>query len=212
MDWTIPGTVLKGPREDVESSIRQIEGMFLAGGMVRSQVAAATGLEAHAVQNWVKRGFLSNPVGKRYSLRQFSRIAIINMLKSVMSMEKICGLLSYINGALDDESDDIIDDAQLYFIFVRLAARARTMDSREDWDDLIDDTLLYFMFLRLASQARHIGGTRSWDEVIPEILAPYHEPVPGAKERFDRVLRIMLTAWIAARTMQQAEKMLSELF
>ena len=182
MDWTIPGTVLKGPREDVEHSIRQIEGMFLAGGMVRSQVASVTGLEAHAVQNWVKRGFLSNPVGKRYSLRQFSRIAIINMLKGVLPMEKICGLLSFINGELDDESDD-----------------------------LIDDTLLYFMFLRLASQARHIGGERSWDEVIPEILAPYSEPVPGAKERIDKVLRIMLTAWIAACTMHQAEKMLSEL-
>ena len=182
MDWTIPGTVLKGPREDVESSIRQIEGMFLAGGLVRSQVASVTGLEAHAVQNWVKRGFLSNPVGKRYSLRQFSRIAIINMLKSVMPMEKICGLLQYINGELDDESDD-----------------------------LIDDTLLYFMFLRLAAQARHIGGDRSWGDVIPEILAPYQEPVPGAKERIDKVLRIMLTAWIAACTMRQAEQMLSEL-
>ena len=182
MDWTIPGTVLKGPREDVESSIRQIEGMFLAGGMVRSQVAAVTGLEAHAVQNWVKRGFLSNPVAKRYSLRQFSRIAIINMLKGVMPMEKICGMLRYINGELDDESDD-----------------------------LIDDTLLYFMFLRLASQARHIGGSRSWDDVIPEILASYQEPVPGAKERIDKVLRIMLTAWIAACTMHQAERMLSEL-
>ena len=182
MDWTIPGTVLKGPRDDVESSIRLLEGMFLAGGIVRSQVAAVTGLEAHAVQNWVKRGFLSNPVGKRYSLRQFSRIAIINMLKSVMSLEKICGLLRYINGELDDESDD-----------------------------LIDDTMLYFMFLRLASQARHIGGQRSWDEVIPEILADYTEPVPGAKERIDKVLRIMLTAWIAVRTMQEAERMLEQL-
>ena len=182
MDWTIPGTVLKGPREDVESSIRQIEGMFLAGGMVRSQVASATGLEAHAVQNWVKRGFLSNPVAKRYSLRQFSRIAIINMLKSVMSMEKICGLLQYINGELDDESDD-----------------------------LIDDTLLYFMFLRLASQARHIGGNRSWDEVIGEILAGYREPVPGAKERVAKVLTIMLTAWASAQLRLAAEQMLQEL-
>lgn len=182
MDWTIPGTVLKGPREDVEGSIRQIEGLFLAGGMVRSQVAAVTGLEPYAVQNWVKRGFLSNPVGKRYSLRQFSRIAIINMLKSVMTMEKICGLLRYINGALDDESDDLIDDTQLYF-----------------------------MFLRLASQARHIGGTRNWDDVIPEILEHYVEPVPGARERIDKVLRIMLTEWIAVCTMQEAERMLSEL-
>ena len=84
MDWTIPGTVLIGPREDVEHSIQQIEGMFLGGGIVRSQVAAVTGLEPHAVQNWMKRGFLSNPVNKRYTLRQFSRIAIITMLMGVM--------------------------------------------------------------------------------------------------------------------------------
>ena len=182
MEWMIPGTVLKGPREDVEGSIRQIEGMFLAGGILRSQVASVTGLEAHAVQNWVQRGFLSSPVGKRYSCRQFCRIAIINMLKSAMPMDKICGLLSYVNGRLDDESDD-----------------------------LIDDTVLYFMFLRLASQARHIGGSRSWDEVLEEILGDYAEPVPGAKERIDKVLRIMLTAWIGVRTIQQAEQMLSQL-
>lgn len=182
MEWTIPGTVLTGSREDVESSIRQIEGMFLAGGIVRSQVAAVTGLELHAIQNWVKRGFLSNPVGKRYSLSQFSRIALINMLKSVMPMEKICGLLRYINGELADESDD-----------------------------LIDDSVLYFMFLRLAAQARHIGGSRSWDEVIPEILGDYQEPVPGAKERIDKTLRVMLTSWIAVRTIQEAEKMMESM-
>lgn len=182
MDWTIPGTVLKGPREDVEGSIRQIEGMFLAGGIVRSQVASVTGLEPHAIQNWVQRGFLSSPVGKRYSCRQFCRIAIINMLKSAMPMEKICGLLSYVNGRLDDESDD-----------------------------LIDDTVLYFMFLRLASQARHIGGCRSWDEVLEEIHSSYEEKIPGARERIDKVLRIMLTAWIGVRTIQQAEQMLSDL-
>ena len=104
------------------------------------------------------------------------------MLKPVMSLEQICSLLSYVNGELDDESDD-----------------------------LIDDSVLYFMFLRLASQARHIGGTRSWDEVIGEILADYREPVPGAKERIDRVLRIMLTAWIGVRTVQEATRMLQEL-
>lgn len=182
MEWIIPGTVLTGKREDVESSIAQIEGMFLAGGIVRSQVASATGLESHAVQNWVKRGFLSNPINKRYSCRQFCRIAIINMLKTAMPMEQICGLLQYVNGRLDDESDD-----------------------------LIDDTVLYFMFLRLASQARHIGGCRSWDEVIAEILEDYDEPVPGAKERIDKVLRIMLTAWIGVRTIQQAQQMIHNL-
>ena len=46
----------------------------LAGGMVLGQIASLTGLEPHTVQNWVKRGFLSNPVNKRYSCNQFCRI------------------------------------------------------------------------------------------------------------------------------------------
>ena len=183
MEWTIPGTSIRGERGNVEGSIRQIEGMFLGGGMIRSQLASASGVEAHDIQNWVKRGFLPSPVNKRYSCSQFCRIVTINMLRTAMPMERICSLLRYVNGKLDDESDD-----------------------------LIDDTVLYFMFLRLAARARHIGGTDSWDEAIAEILADYDEPIPGAKERIDKVLRIMLTAWIGVRTIQKAEQMLSELY
>ena len=183
MEWTIPGTVLTGPRSDVESSIRQIEGMFLGGGMIRSQLASVSGVEAHDIQNWVKRGFLSSPVNKRYSISQFCRIVTINMLRTAMPMERICSLLRYVNGDLADESDD-----------------------------LIDDTVLYFMFLRLAAQARHIGGTRSWEDALAEILGDYEEPIPGARERIDKVLRIMLTAWIGVRTIQKADQMLSELY
>ena len=35
--------------------------MFLAGGLTLSQVCQISGLEPYTVQNWVKRGFLSNP-------------------------------------------------------------------------------------------------------------------------------------------------------
>ena len=182
MEWTIPGTTIRGSRAEVDASIRQIEGMFLGGGMIRSQLASVSGVEPHDIQNWVKRGFLPSPVNKRYSCRQFCRIVTINMLRTAMPMEKICSLLAYVNGRLDDESDD-----------------------------LIDDTVLYFMFLRLAARARHIGGTDSWDEAIADILKDYAEPVPGAKERIDRVLRIMLTAWIGVRTIRKAERMLARL-
>lgn len=182
MEWTIPGTVLTGPREDVENSIRQIEGMFLGGGMIRSQLASVSGVEAHDIQNWVKRGFLPSPVNKRYSCSQFCRIVIINMLRSAMPMEKICSLLAFVNGRLDDESDD-----------------------------LIDDTVLYFMFLRLAARARDIGGEDNWDVAIADILRDYDEPTPGAKGRIDQVLRIMLTAWIGVQMIRQAEQMLAEL-
>jgi len=181
MEWTIPGTVLTGQREQAQWVQEQFQSLFLAGGVVRSQVANLTGLEPHAVQNWVKRGFLSPPKGKRYSLSQLCRILIINMLKSALPMERICLLLSYINGALDDESDDCIDDAQLYFAFVRVAAK---------YQGLMED--------KEALRA-----------CIRESLEDYEEPVPGAKERVEQVLMVMLCAWASSLLQKQAENHLS---
>lgn len=183
MDWIIPGTVLIGQRGDPEAAKAQISSMFLAGGMVRSQVAAVTGLEAHAVQNWVQRGFLSPPVGKRYTCRQFCRIAIINMLKSVLPMEKICQLLSYVNGQLDTESDDSIDDTQLYFAFLGVAAELREVASDKN----------------------------ALEECIGKSLSGYREPFPGAKERVEQVLRVMLTAWASAQLQREAANLLDHL-
>ena len=180
MQWTIPGTVLSAPRAQAGQIEEQFRAMFLPGGMVLSQVSAITGLDGYIVQNWVKRGFLTRPENKHYSLRQLCRIININMLKSVLPLERICSLLGYVNGQLDDERDDLINDADLYFMFVRLAARSRE---------------------------HH--GPESWDAVLDEELASYEEPAPGAKDRVRQVLRVMLTAWIAARMTQEAEQMLS---
>ena len=182
MEWTIPGTVLTGSREDVAGSIRQIEGMFLGGGMIRSQLASVSGVEPHDIQNWVKRGFLSSPVNKRYSLNQFCRIVTINMLRSALPMDKICSLLTYVSGRLDDESDDLIDDSKLYFLFVHLAGNYATMHNP-------------------------VGR----DAAIEFALKDYREPVAGAKERVEKVLRVMLTAWAAAQLHDAAEKMVAEL-
>lgn len=182
MDWIIPGTVLTARREDADGLQSRFSSMFLAGGIVLSQVSGITGLEAYTIQNWVKRGFLPPPERKRYTLRQLCRVLNINMLKSVLSMEKICSLLGYVNGQLDDESDDLIDDSVLYFTFVRLAARAQHLDDEGALQRALDET-----------------------------LADYHEPVPGARERVEKVLRIMLTAWVAARMRQKAEQMMEAL-
>ena len=182
MKWRIPGTVLEIQRENADGVEEMFSSMFLAGGIVLSQVSNITGLEPYTVQNWVKRGFLSPPQRKRYSLNQLCRILQINMLKSVLPLEQICGLLSYINGKLDEESDDIIDDSHLYFLFVRLASRARELDD-----------------------------PATWEQALAEALADYQEPVPGAKARIEKALRVMLTAWVAARMRHAAEKMLQEL-
>ena len=182
MTWTIPGTALQIQREDADSIADIFSSMFLAGGMVLSQVSSVTGLEPYTVQNWVKRGFLPPPQQKRYTLRQLCRIININMLKSILPLEGVCQLLGYINGALDKEDDDIIDDSALFFLFVKLAARAKQLDD-----------------------------PAQWEQAMQQALHDYEEPVPGAKERVEKALRIMLTAWIAGRMRAAAEQMLLEL-
>ena len=182
MNWTIPGTTLTGLRSDADRTDGLFQSLFLAGGLTLSQVSSITGLETHTVQNWVKRGFLPPPQNKRYNMEQTCRIILINMLRGALPLEQICHLISYINGSLTDESDDIIDDTVLYFKFVSLAARAR-----------------------------HIGGTKEWGEALEEVTENYAEPYPGAKEKVKKVLQIMLTAWIASRLCAQTNEMITAL-
>ena len=182
MNWTIPGTVLMANRADAHLIEQQFTAMFLGGGIMLSQVSGVTGLEPYTVQNWVKREFLPPPELKRYNMNQLCRVITINMLKKVLPMEKICGLLTYINGDLDDVSDDVIDDARLYFMFVKLAAGYRMMHDATGRDAAID-----------------------------EILVSYMEPVAGARERVKKVLQIMLTAWAADLLHQETEKMVAQL-
>ena len=182
MEWKLPGTELSINPQEADSISSLFESMFLPGGMVLSQVASITGLEPYTVQNWVKRGLLSSPVGKRYTMRQLCRIININTFKSILPMERICGLLTYINGQLDNDADDIIDDSELYFLFVKLAARVRLRD---------DEKVL--------------------TAAMNHALEGYREPVPGARRRVENTLKVMLTAWMAAQLRQKAEEKLTEM-
>lgn len=179
MQWTIPGTVLQIPRSDADRIEKIFSALFLAGGITLGQVTDLTGLEPYTVQNWVKRGFLPPPERKRYSLNQLCRIININALKGVLPMERICGMLGYLNGQLNDESDDTIDDSQLFFLFSRLAARSRELYSDGQKEELLDS-----------------------------YLEEYQEPVPGAKARVREVLCVMLTAWLAVRMQQESVRLL----
>lgn len=182
MLWKIPGSTLEGQEEEADQISQVFSSMFLPGGMVLSQVAAISGLEAYTIQNWVKRGFLSPPQDKKYTMRQLCRILNINMLKGALTMDQICGMLGYVNGALDDESDDLIDDSALYFMFVKLAVRSKDQHSMPQWEAAID-----------------------------QVLEDYVEPVPGAKERIQKVLKVMIAAWYTTRMRQKTEQLLEDL-
>ena len=182
MQWIIPGTTLTGLRENADRTDGLFQSLFLAGGLSLSQVSRITGLEAYTIQNWVKRGFLSSPVNKRYDMEQVCRIININILKGAVPLEQIVKLMAYLNGNLTDESDDLVDDTMLFFLFVKLAARAR-----------------------------YIGGTKAWDDALVEVTEDYVEPVPGAREKLIKVLKVMLTVWCANQLKAQADQMIEDM-
>lgn len=184
VEWTLPGTVLSVDADRPQAAEEVFSSLFLAGGLVLSQVTQVTGLEPYIIQNWVRRGFLAPPKQRKYTRRQLSRILMINALKSTLSIEQICKLLSYINGALDDEGDDTIDDTELYGAFVLVAGSVQKYD--------------------LTSESE-------MNRLIADGLKDYKEPIPGAKERIEQALRIMITAWRAAQLQTKAQSMMNAL-
>lgn len=138
MDWIIPGTTLTARREAAAQTEELFQSLFLAGGLTLSQVASITELESYTIQNWVKRGFLSPPAGKRYTMEQVCRIININILKGAMPMEQIVRLMTYLNGNLADETDDLVDDTMLFFRFVSLAALPGLPQEEGLWDQVLD--------------------------------------------------------------------------
>ena len=181
-NWTIPGTSLEGQRSNADRTEGLFQSLFLAGGLTLGQVARITGLENHTIQNWVKRGFLPPPQNKRYNMEQVCRIININILRGNMPLEQIVKLMGYLNGNLADESDDLVDDSMLFFMFVSLAARAR-----------------------------YIGGSEKWEDALQQVTANYAEPVPGAREKLIKVLEVMLTTWIANLLKARVDHMIEQM-
>ena len=182
MQWMIPGTVITVSEGELSNLEEKMRSMFLAGGIMLGQICTATGLEPYTVQNWVKRGFLKSPVQKRYDLQQFCRILNINMLKDALVMEDIVGLMQYINGDLEDKSDDLIDDPQLYFLFIKLQAKCAKGHSSADVE-----------------------------RYLQQLLADYQEPRPGARDRVKKVLQTMHIAWGAVQLKRLAQNMVKDL-
>lgn len=179
----LPGTTIDIAIPNAEAAKDILDNAFICGGLMMSQVARMTGLEPYMIQNWVRRGFLSPPLKKQYTKRQFCRIAIINMLREAIQIEKITLLLSYINGRLDDESDDIIDDCDLYLYYIAAAS----------------------------SLERPIADEEYLIKHIEQVVSNFNEPFPGAKKRIVKVLAVMMNAHYAAILRKRAEDVLATL-
>ena len=184
-DAMIPGTRLKKHDMGNVTGLEFLSKVFyISEGVMLSQIREVSGIDGSTLQNWTKRGWVANARLKKYNIDQVAHILIINMLRSCIQLDHIAYLLQYINGKIDDTSDDIIRDSVLYDYICRILEAL----TRED----------------VASKA-------TIKDVITRQIADYEEATPGAHNRLSTALEIIVTAYYAALIKKSSDEMLAHL-
>lgn len=180
---TYPGTAIEVLELKKGSSKILFDGIFATGGITLSQLSTMTGLEPHVIQNWVKRRFVASPVKKLYSKQQFARVIIINMLRETLQIDAICNLISVIGGDVEDTTDDLIGDDELYHRYVDMIA--------EENIDVSDSDAIY--------------------AVVKKATEDFTPRVAGDKLKLQRILQVMLYARASAQLRDNAKEILAML-
>ena len=106
------------------------------------------------------------------------------MMRQALQLEKIDYLLHYINGDIESKDDDIIPESKLY-----------------DYVCKIVD----------AVSAETVYDTETLRHYIAELTVDHPEIFPGARQRLNRVLEIIVTAYHASLLADYANVQLQEL-
>jgi len=154
------------------------------GGLSLSQVCAVTGLEGSTIQNWVKRGWVEHPVGKKYEEIHIARILIINALKECIKLEHIAMLMSYVNGKSQDGSEAIIKESTLYnYLCEALKQSSQTDDHSK-------------------------SGVET---VINNVIRDYSDPNPDSRIRIRKALTLMIFACVCTDVKRRVEAMMGQI-
>ena len=183
-DELIPGTKLY--RSDM-GGVTGLEFLskifFISDGVMLTQIREISGIDGSTLQNWTKRGWVANSKYKKYDINQIAHILIINMLRSCMQLDKIAFLIQYINGDLEDTSDDIVRDSVLYDYICRILELMKD-DSNE--------------LLKI-------------DTLIEEVTADYIETYAGSHKRLNAALKIIVVAYCASLMKHYADGLIEAL-
>lgn len=184
-DTLIPGTKLKKDEMGNVTGLEFLSKVFyISDGVMLSQIREVSGIDGSTLQNWTKRGWVANARLKKYNIDQVAHILIINMLRSCIQLDKIALLIQYINGKIDDTSDDIIRESVLYDYICRILDKLMQQD---------------------------VCSMASIKSVIKEEISDYQENMPGAADRLANALEIIIVAYYAALIKHRSDDMLLEL-
>jgi hypothetical protein len=185
LDEYIPGTKLKKAEMENLTGLAFLKKVFFVSeGVMLTQIRDISGIDSSTLQNWTKRGWVANARLKKYNMDQVAHILIINMLRSCMQLEHIAFLVHYINGDLEDTSDDIIIDSCLYDYICRIL------------EHIIKT------------------GDCSLEEIadcVANITTDFVEPFEGARERLNHALEIIVVTYYSALLKRRATTLLENL-
>ena len=169
----IPGTILDRKNMGNVTGLDFLSKIFyISDGVMLSQIREISGIDGSTLQNWVKRGWVENSKLKRYNIDQVAHILIINMLRNCIQLDRIAFIIRYINGNVDDRSDDIICASKLYDYICRILDKVMY-----ECGDCSVETL---------------------KECICEITKDYEEKITGAAKRLQNALEIIIIAYYAS--------------
>lgn len=185
-DELIPGTKLRRADADGLTGLAFLKTVFFVSkdGVMLTQIREISGIDSSTLQNWTKRGWVANSHLKRYDMDQVAHILIINMLRACMRLDKIAYLIQYVNGRVDDRSDDIVSDSMLYDYICRALDRMMNGEG-----SALSDVV----------------------KVVEEITAGYVEPFPGAEERLNRALEVIVVTYYATVIKRHADALLDQI-
>ncbi len=184
-DELIPGTKLRRSEMEGLTGLDFLKKVFfISEGVMLTQIRDISGIDSSTLQNWTKRGWVASSHLKRYNIDQVAHILIINMLRSCMQLDHIAYLIHYVNGSVEDRSDDIISDSLLYDYICRILSVM--MESREC---ILDDV----------------------KTVIASVTTDYKEPVAGARERLNTALEVIVVAYYAAVIKRHADGLMTQI-
>lgn len=185
-DPLIPGTILKKAEMGNVTGLEFLNKIFyISDGIMLTQIREISGIDGSTLQNWTKRGWVENSKLKRYNIDQVAHILIINMLRGCMQLDRIAFLIRYINGRVDDRSDDIIRESRLYDYICRILDRLLSDEKQYDFDSL--------------------------KSCIEEMTADYEEKITGARKRLVKALEIIIAAYYAAVVKRYSDNMILDL-
>ena len=151
----IPGTILPF-EEGMEGNCFSVISPLLSvtKGLTLSQVRELTGLESSTIQNWIKRGWVKNPQGRRYGEEQVIRIMLINMLRGAMQLDKIVWLMGYLNGSVEDRADDILPDRELFNVLCSVICQVQEggFTTRDAINQIISEKTSCYVHLGKSAQ------------------------------------------------------------